>query len=113
MLLTVRFVVGVAAGLMVLSGLAAIAAGWPFAGAGLWSVAIGGIGLLLVAFERMRYRSDVDEAPSPGSGPGGDGGAPLDARFSPTAEVFVDPTTGRRMRVYIDAASGERRYRAE
>jgi hypothetical protein len=113
MLLTVRFVVGVVAGLMVLSGIAAIAAGWPFAGAGLWSVAIGGIGLVLVAFERMRYRSDADEVPSPGSGPGGDVGAPLDPRFSATGEVFVDPTTGQRMRVYLDASTGERRYHVE
>jgi hypothetical protein len=76
-------------------------------------VGIGGVGLVLVVFERMRYRSDADEVPSPGSGPGGDSGAPLDSRFSATGEVFVDSTTGQRMRVYHDASSGERRYRAE
>ena len=37
----------------------------------------------------------------------------LEPRFTPTTERFVDPTTGLAMRVYVDAASGERRYRAE
>jgi len=27
--------------------------------------------------------------------------------------VFVDPTSDRRMRVWLDQATGERRYRAE
>ena len=33
-----------------------------------------------------------------------------DARFQPTGEVFVDPTTRVRMRVWSDPATGERRY---
>jgi hypothetical protein len=82
---------------------------------GLWSV-VGGLvivgGILL---ERRRYRSAVAEQGPADSGPGG--GEPLDqqleARFTPTTERFVDPTTGHAMRVYVDAASGERRYRAE
>ena len=31
----------------------------------------------------------------------------------PTDEVFIDPETGRRMRVWYDAASGQRDYRPE
>jgi hypothetical protein len=31
----------------------------------------------------------------------------------PTTEVFIDPTTHRRMRVWIDPASGAREYREE
>jgi hypothetical protein len=36
-----------------------------------------------------------------------------EARFRPTDEVFVDPTTHQKMRVYADSATGERRYVAE
>lgn len=32
---------------------------------------------------------------------------------TPTDEVFVDPETGRRMRVWYDAATGARDYRPE
>ena len=39
--------------------------------------------------------------------------APLEARFRRTDEVFEDPTTQRRVRVWLDAASGERRYRLD
>jgi hypothetical protein len=31
----------------------------------------------------------------------------------PTAEVFLDPATGRRMRVWFNPATGEREYRPE
>jgi hypothetical protein len=31
----------------------------------------------------------------------------------PTGEVFVDPDTGRRMRVWSDPATGQRDYRPE
>lgn len=36
-----------------------------------------------------------------------------DADFRPTAEVFRDPSTGRRTRVYEDPATGRRQYRPE
>ena len=65
--------------------------------------------------ERRRYRSVAAEAGPEPPGPGG--GEPLDQplepRFSPTTERFVDPTTNVTMRVWVDAASGERRYRAD
>jgi len=31
----------------------------------------------------------------------------------PTSEVFTDPATGKRMRVWYDPATGDREYRAE
>ena len=34
-------------------------------------------------------------------------------RSEPTSEVFIDPATGQRMRVWYDPASGNREYRAE
>ncbi|HYL07101.1 MAG TPA: hypothetical protein VEU76_01030 [Candidatus Udaeobacter sp.] len=34
-----------------------------------------------------------------------------DGTFRPTAEVFIDPTTGQRMRVYEDPKTGKRQYR--
>ena len=49
----------------------------------------------------------------PGPGGGETPGGPLEPRFRPTAEVFVDPTTGHRMRVLVDPRTGERRYVAE
>ncbi|MHB8717384.1 MAG: hypothetical protein ACYDAC_00620 [Candidatus Dormibacteria bacterium] len=35
------------------------------------------------------------------------------AVLQPTPEVFVDPETGRRMRVWFDPATGTREYREE
>ena len=73
-------------------------------------------GVLLVAaavLERLRYRSLAAEASGDGTGPGGGERATPEARFRPTDERFVDPTTGTPMRVYLDARTGERRYVAE
>lgn len=76
-----------------------------------------GIGLLCIgvlAFERMRYHSAAAEPPRPTGSPGGEAsGDALEPRFRPTPEVFIDPTSGRTMRVYADPATGERRYRVE
>jgi hypothetical protein len=35
------------------------------------------------------------------------------APFRATDELFVDPTSGQRLRVYLNPATGERRYYAE
>jgi hypothetical protein len=82
---------------------------------GLLTVLGGLIGLATVAFERMRYHSEAEEPVA--SRPGSPGGEPpdqeLEPRFRPTDEVFIDPTTTRRMRVYLDPVTGERRYRPE
>ena len=75
-----------------------------------------GLALIVAAvIERVRYRADPGEPSGAPRGPGG--GAPQgtahEARIRPTSEVFVDPTSGHTMRVWSDATSGERRYRAE
>ncbi|TAJ99222.1 MAG: hypothetical protein EPO36_13095 [Chloroflexota bacterium] len=98
-----------------LSGLAAIVVA-PEAGvAGLWAVATGAFLVVVPLIERNRYRSETAEKANQSPGPGG-GEARDDAiepRFRPTAEVFVDPTSGHRMRVLVDPQTGERRYVAE
>lgn len=70
-------------------------------------------GVLLVAaafLERLRYRSLSAEATGDAHGPGGGEQAPPEPRFRPTEERFLDPTTRVPMRVYVDPATGERRY---
>ena len=79
-------------------------------------VFLGGAAIVVgVSIERMRYRSDTLDRDFPSVGPGG--GEPpsegVEPRFRPTEEVFVDPTTARRMRVLLDPSTGERRYVAE
>ena len=71
--------------------------------------------VVAVAIERQRYRSDTAERSNGAAGPGGGepAGERLDGRFKPTAEVFIDPTSGRQMRVVVDPSTGERRYVAE
>jgi hypothetical protein len=81
---------------------------------GLLTIVIGAGLIGVLAFERMRYHSAAEEPPPPAVSPGGDPtGEALEPRFRPTPEVFVDPTSGRAMRVFIDPQSGERRYRVE
>jgi hypothetical protein len=101
--------------LLMVGGLGAIVA-LPAGGAivGLQLVGFGAFLVVVVAIERHRYRSAAAERTNAEPGPGG--GEPpgaLESRFRSTSEVFVDPTTGQRMRVVIDPASGERRYVAE
>jgi hypothetical protein len=70
-------------------------------------------GVLMVAavvLERTRYRSLKAERTGDGPGPGGGERGGLEPRFQPTDERFVDPTTHVAMRVWLDPASGERRY---
>ena len=84
--------------LLVLGGLAAFGFGAPvFA----LSLIVGGVILVVAAgFEVMRYRSQAAEASRGKPGPGGGEPERPEARFRPTDEVFVDPTTKQRMRVY-------------
>jgi hypothetical protein len=105
------FVVG---GLLVLSGLATLTLGPAMSFAGLQLVAMGGFLLIVAVLERNRYRSEAAERTNDSIGPGG-GETPglVESRFRPTPEVFVDPTTGTRMRVLVDPQTGERRYVAE
>jgi hypothetical protein len=102
--------------LLALSGLVAIATGDPSAAAtGIWLVIVGMVLIIAAAVERWRYRSESADRASLPIGPGGGEplGEPLEGRFRRTEEVFVDPTSNRQMRVWLDAATGERRYRAE
>jgi hypothetical protein len=101
--------------LMFLAGLVALTAGGIAAGVpALWLIVTGGTLIVAAVLERTRYRSEAAERANEPAGPGG-GETPgvVETRFRPTDEVFVDPTTGRRMRVLLDARTGERRYVAE
>jgi hypothetical protein len=81
---------------------------------GLLTALFGAIMIGALAVERMRYHSASAEPPAPAASPGGEtAGGSLEARFRSTPEVFVDPSSGRTMRVFIDPATGERRYRVE
>lgn len=86
--------------------------GGPGAIAGAYTVLLGMALVVGALIERVRYRSDA--ADRGGSPAGRAGGEPSDAllepRFRRTDEVFVDPTSQRQMRVWLDPGSGERRY---
>ncbi len=93
----VRILTAVIAGLLIAAGLLAMAVGQVLSGA--WTLILGLVGVVAVVYERRRYGSER--------------GTDAEARFRATEEVFVDPSTGRRMRVHIDPQSGERRYLPE
>lgn len=104
----------VAGVLLMLVGLGIIGGLRDAAIAGLQVFGFGAFLVIAVAIERSRYRSDAAEKSNDAPGPGG--GEPnerLDPRFRMTSEIFIDPTSGHRMRVLVDPASGERRYVAE
>jgi len=58
------------------------------------------LGIVIAVFGWDRYRGNRKTA-------GTSGGS------EPTSEVFNDPASGQRMRVWYDPATGEREYRAE
>ena len=62
------------------------------------AVVVAGAVVALFGWDRYRGGRKV---------PGRAGGA------APTDEVFIDPNTGRRMRVWYDPATGQRDYRPE
>ena len=111
MLTFIRVLGAAVAALILLGGLVALTAGQ--APAGLWAVVLGGAGLIGLGFERIRYRSEAAERTRADAGAGGGELQVPQHPFRPTDERFVDPTTGRLMRVYLDPATGERRYHAE
>ena len=113
MVATLRIVIGVVSLLLLLAGLAVLAFGSVPGISGLWLMVLGGAGLIAVAFERTRYRSEADERSWDSVGGAGMEERPLDPRFRATDERFVDPTTRRRLRVWSDASTGERRYRLD
>jgi hypothetical protein len=99
--------------LIVVAGLASISEGSGLTG--LWLAAIGMVLIVIAIVERLRYRSEIADRSGWTAGPGGGEPTtqPLEGRFRRTPEIFVDPTSDRRMRVWLDEETGERRYRAE
>ena len=109
----VRVLVGVAAVAALLIGLVVLVSRSSDAPGGLWLMVLGAVGLIGVTFERLRYRSETAERSGEPAGAAGVENGPPDPRFRPTEERFVDPTTRARLRVWVDPASGERRYRLD
>jgi hypothetical protein len=110
-----RLVLGVIGAIMLLGGIALVASGIPgvFVGA-LWLIPSGMVLVIVAVVEVSRYRSQAAEnGRSSAIGPGGGETGRLEPRFQRTDEVFVDPTSNVRMRVYMDARTGDRRYLAE
>jgi hypothetical protein len=102
-------------GLGALVALAGIAAASVGGGLGaLWATITGVVIVVAVLVERHRYRSEAADQPFEPVGPGGgEPRGPIEPRFRPTDELFLDPTTQQTMRVYADPRTGERRYVAE
>ena len=82
---------------------------------GLWTLLLGGALIVGALIERMRYRNEAVDREGQPAGPGGGEppGTMLESRFQRTSEVFTDPTSGHRMRVWMDPRTGERRYLTE
>ena len=110
-----RVLIGGFGALLMLVGIAIVALPGPKADAfsALTVFVPGAILVAGVLLERTRYRSLHAELTGDGHGHGGGETARPDGRFRPTEERFVDPTTGTPMRVWIDPATGDRRYVAE
>ena len=107
----IRVLAAVVSALILVGGLIAVVAGQP--ASGLWAMVLGGVGIVAVTFERMRYRSESAEHSRADGGAGGGEPQVPQHPFTATDERFLDPSTGRMMRVYLDPATGERRYHAE
>jgi len=113
MLLTARVILAIVGVLTVLAGLAMVLING-YRLFGLLTVLGGAAIVFALLYERNRYRSAASDAANEPSGPGGgEPGGIAPPGFRPTNEVFVDPTSGQRMRVYTQQASGARRYVAE
>jgi hypothetical protein len=108
-----RFVIGAIGLSLIVGGIAVGTMGGAAIVPAFWMVISGSILLIVAVIETMRYRSEAAEMTRGAPGPGGGESAPPESRFRPTDEVFVDPTTQVRMRVYADGRTGERRYVAE
>jgi hypothetical protein len=100
---------------LTVGGLAGVSTGAASPISAVWVVVFGLVLIVAAIVERYRYRSETAERTGLPVGPGG--GEPLsqslETRFRRTDEVFIDPTSERRMRVWLDQETGERRYRAE
>jgi hypothetical protein len=87
----IRVLVAIVAACFIAVGLLTIVLGQPLSGA--WTLLLGLVGVVVVLYERRRYGSDQ--------------AAGTESRFRPTEEVFLDPSTGQRMRVHVDPESGD------
>jgi hypothetical protein len=107
-----RVLVGAVGVLFLLGGIALAAAAGP--GGDLFSALFlfvpGLVMIAAVVLERTRYRSLHAEGSGDAHGPGGGEPHPPEPRFRPTEEQFLDPTTGVPLRVWVDPATGDRRY---
>jgi hypothetical protein len=107
-----RALVGAFGALLIVGGVAVAAVAGP--GGDLVSALTlfvpGVVMVAAVVLERSRYRSLHAERRGDGVGPGGGEPAAPERRFQPTSERFMDPTTHVPMRVWVDPATGERRY---
>jgi hypothetical protein len=109
----IRLILAALGILSFVGGLVLVAFGGDAAVVGIWPLLCGGVLLIAIVLERNRYRSEAAERTSEPSGPGGGEPGALAADSSLTTERFIDPTSGRLMRVFIDPQTGERRYQAE
>jgi hypothetical protein len=107
-----RILVGALGVLFLVGGIAVVASTGP--GGDLFSALFlfvpGVVMIAAVVLERTRYRSLHAERTGDGHGPGGGETHPVEPRFRPTDERFVDPTTEVPLQVWVDPATGERRY---
>lgn len=92
--------------LVLILGLAALVGGIATMLAGVLPPALvcGAWGVLIVVgtlHERFRYKQPEAASPGPGTG------------WDRTAERFVDDETGRRVTVYVERRTGERKYVSE
>jgi hypothetical protein len=109
---TTRAVIIALGVLIAIVGLAAASVGGGISA--LWVTLTGVVLVVAALIERQRYRSEAADQPFEPTGPGGgEPRGPLEPRFRPTDELFVDPTTHTTMRVHVDPRTGERRYVAE
>jgi hypothetical protein len=81
-------------------GVALIAIGLAGLRLGMWGAAqaiiVGAVFCVGALWERARYKPIETGTP--------------EARFQPTGERFIDPSSRTRVRVYVDPATGERKY---
>lgn len=99
--------------LLILGGFAAASTGGSDVAVGVEAIVLGAAFMVAAVLQHSRYRSDSADLKHEEPGPGGGEDGLLEPRFLPTNEVFVDPSSRRRMRVFVDPRTGERRYRAE
>jgi hypothetical protein len=107
-----RGLIGGVGVVLIVAGIGVVALGGPGGDlfAALFLVVPGALLVAAVLLERTRYRSLKAERSGEPYGPGGGETKAPDARFRPTDELFLDPTTGVELQVWLDPATGERRY---